>query len=248
MSYPVYGPGTVIITRTDIPGCTPINCGNAQEFSLDESAEEKALFGGGKYSLANATGTVKASGKIKSAEFSGIAVNSMFYGGTFTTGKLVMAVKEAITVPAVAPYTVSPANAANFDTDLGILYAETGLPFALSTVAPVKGSYEVSEAGEYTFAAADAGAQLLVTYAWKNAASGQSMTVMNTPIGTNPTFQIDYFSEFEGQIYYARVWKATCSKLARAHKLTDYMMPELDFSYGADKAGRVVTFSSDEVS
>jgi hypothetical protein len=74
---------------------------------------------------------------------------------------------EAQTITSTAPYTVTAA--APFGpwlTDGGVVYATTGVAFTQVTASPTAGQYAVVSAapGEYAFAAADAGAAVLVTY------------------------------------------------------------------------------------
>jgi len=259
MALAVFGPGSLYVTRNDIPNQTPINVGYCNEFSYDESAESKALYGSLQYALAEARGTIKATGKIKAAKLSGIALNAVFHGQSFAAGSLVMSQTELGTLLTNA---VTVANAAHFDTDLGIIYASgasAGLPFqkmppATPQATLTVGQYTVA-AGVYTFSTADqtaqaaAGATPLVgiTYVFTSTA-GQSLTVMNTPIGTTPTFQIDYATTDNGQAYYGRFFACVSTKLSKAFKLSDFMMPEIDFGFFANAAGQVYKAGYSEVS
>lgn len=242
-----FGPGSVYVTRTDIANATPYNIGFAQEFSYDESAETKQGFGQKQYPIFVANSTVKTSGKIKALAVSALALNAVFLGGVLSAGMIRIAEAEAAAVPASTPYTVTVANSANFDTDLGVLYAATGLPFAKVASSPAAGQYSVS-AGVYTFAAADSGKAVLITYAYKAASIGQTLKVSNRSIGFTPTFQLDYVTVFQGMTYGIRMFKCVSNKLSRAHKLTDYMMPEVDFQYQANEAGDVYEMYMSEVS
>ncbi|MDB5405677.1 MAG: hypothetical protein JWL84_589 [Rhodospirillales bacterium] len=246
MALAVFGPGAVYLTRTDIANGTPINIGFAQEFSIDASYNTKQLFGQNQYPLDSARGEAKTSGKIKAALVSGLAINAAFFGQTFTTGSLLMAIAEPGTVPAMTTYTVTVTHSANYDADLGVIYSATGLPFTKVASGPTVGQYSVA-AGVYTFAAADASAAVLITYAY-TATGGQKLIVGNQPIGTTPTFQLDYATSHKGLTYYIRVFQAISSKFTQQFKLSDYMIPELDFEYFANAAGNVVELSFSEVS
>lgn len=310
----VFGPGSMYVKRIDIANQTPVNIGYAQEFSYDESAESKELYGTDQYPLVVARGTIKATGKAKAATVSGLALNAVFNGQNFSTGQLLMAQGEAQTVPtavthptsgdtpsgAVLPFasttgvavgmsvsglnipvntfvlsfvvntsvtltnvvagdvpsttvitfgpSVAVANAAHFDTDLGVVYAATNLPLMLVTGSPTVGQYAVTATGEYSFNTADEGLGVLVTYAYTSSTGGQTITVMNTPIGTTPVFQIDYSTSLYGNPYYVRFFACVSNKLARAHKLTDFMMPEVDFGFFALASGKVYEISYPQVS
>lgn len=239
----VFGPGILIITQLGVANPTPVNIGYAQEFSYDEAGDTKSLHGQNQYPLVSARGTIKATGKIKAATLSGLALNAAFNGQSFVNGQLIMQYGEADTVPA-SPYVlnVSPPGGGTFDADLGILYAATGLPFKKVASAPAIGQYAESGAA-YTFNASDSGAPILASYAYDTGAGGQTLTVQNTPIGNSPFFQLDYSSVLNGQPYYIRFFSCIASKLTRAHKLTDFVMPEIDFDFFANAAGKVYEVS-----
>lgn len=246
----IFGPGSLYVTRNDNAGPnTPVNVGYAQEFSYDESSETKDLYGTDQYPLVIARGTIKATGKIKAATVSGLALNAVFNGQSFSTGQLSMAQLVPGTVP-TTPYQITPTvpGSGTFDTDLGVLYAATNLPLQKVTSMPATGQYSVSAGGVYTFAAGDVGAAVLITFAYTTSGSGQTLTVFNTPIGTTPSFQIDYVSSLYGKLYYVRMFAAVSTKLTRAHKLTDFMMPEIDFGFFANAGGKVYEVSYPEVS
>jgi hypothetical protein len=244
MPFAVFGPGTVYVQRTDIANATPVNVGYANEFSIDESSTTKSLYGENQYPLVTARGTVKTTGKLKAAMISGIALD-VYHGQGLTTGQLLVAVREAGTVPASTTYTVTVANSATFDTDLGVVYASNNLPFAKVASGPTIGQYSVA-AGVYTFAAADASVAVGISYA-STATGGQKKIVTNKKIGTTPTFQLDYATSLNGNPYVVRLFQVIASKLTQQFKLEDFMMPELDFEYFANAAGQVYEVSYPQV-
>ena len=107
-----YGPGVIIITRTDIPNQTPINVGFANEFSLDESGDVSNNFGQFSSPLDVARGECKYTGKMKAARISGLALNAAFHGETLTAGSISMQSGELETVPAATSLNASAATAA----------------------------------------------------------------------------------------------------------------------------------------
>lgn len=311
-----FGPGSLYVTRTDIPNQTPVNVGYAQEFSYDFAGDTKEAYGQNQLPLMAARGTTKVTGKLKSAIVSGLAWNALFFGQSFTAGSTLMNLGELFTLAAISPQTISsitsvsttatlttavahglapgasvtitgttPAaysgtfvvltvpttttftyttltapggaatvmgtytvsstsytvlNAATFGSDLGVVYALTSGPLTKVASAPAKGQYAVNATtGTYTLAAADVGAQLAFSYSNTNSTLGQTLVINNTPIGTNPTFQLDYATITNGQTYYARFYQGIGSKLSIAHKLTDYAMPETDFSLFCNAANQL---------
>lgn len=254
MSFAVFGPGSVYVTRNDIANGTPINIGYANEFSYDEAGETKSLYGQNQYPLDSARGTIKSTGKIKAAQVSATALNAVFHGLTLASGSLLLSQVEAGTI---ATDTVTVSNSAKFDTDLGVVYiagANAGQPLIQVASAPTVGQYSVA-AGVYTFSAADQTTQtglgstplVGISYAY-TATAGQSKTVTNQAIGTSPTFQLDYATVHEGITYYVRFYKCIASKLSSAFKLTDFMMPEVDFEFFANAAGNVYKVTTGIVS
>lgn len=244
----VFGPGSLYVTRNDIANQTPINIGYIQEFTYDEAGETKELYGENQYPLVIARGTIKATGKMKAAMVSGIALASVFTGQALVAGQLQMARGEPHTIPGT-PYqvTVTPPSSGVFDTDLGVIYTATGLPLALVASGPATGQYAVTAGGQYTFAAADTTLGVKITYAYTTT-GGEHQIIANTPIGTTPSFQIDYVSSLYNKPYYVRFYNCVSTKLARSHKLTDFMMPEIDFGFFQNAAGNVYEVSYPEVS
>jgi hypothetical protein len=245
MSVPaaIFGPGIAIVTRTDVTPSPAVNIGYAQELSLDFAGSTKQLFGQNQFPLVAARSTVKVSGKMKAATLSGIAMNNIFFGSSFTPASgFAWNINEAHSVPASSSYTVTVTNSAQFDADLGVTYAVSGLPLQRVTSVTAAGQYSVS-AGVYTFDVADASAALLFTYTSTiTTATSQKLIVTNQPIGFTPTFQLDYYTSLSqptAEPYAVRVFNCVAAKLSMGFKLEDFMMPEFDFDVFANPAGQV---------
>jgi hypothetical protein len=254
MSTPLaaFGPGILIVTRTDIANAPAVNVGYAQTFSLDTAATNKELYGQNKFPLVVAQGTVKVTGKITAAVISGIAWNSAFYGQAFTPGGFQWNIGEAHSVPAVSTYTVVVTNGATFDADLGVTYSLTSLPLQRVTAgAEAVGKYSVNAvSGTYTFAVADASAALLFTYT-STVTTGQSMIVTNQQIGNTPTFKLDYYTNLNqptSKPFAIRVFACVGTKMSLATKLEDFIMPDIEFGSFADNSNRVYEYVFPEVS
>src|SRR6266446_139491 len=80
--FAAFGPGILIVSRTDTAVPLAINVGYAQELTLDATGTTKQLYGQSQFPLLAARGTIKATGKWKAAVISGIAWNAAFYGNT----------------------------------------------------------------------------------------------------------------------------------------------------------------------
>lgn len=246
MSVPfgAFGPGIAIVTRTDVSPSPAVNIGYAQEFSFDFAGTTKQLFGQNQFPLLAARSTIKVTGKLKAATISGIAANNIFFGSTFTPASgFIWNTAEAHTVPAPSgPYTVTTTNAANFDADLGVTYAATGLPLQRVSSVSAAGQYSVS-AGVYTFFSADASAAVLITYTSTiTTATSQKLIVTNQPIGTTPTFQLDYYTNLNqpsSTPFALRIFSCVASKYTLPFKLEDFAMPEFDFDVFANASGQI---------
>lgn len=258
MSVPVaaFGPGVAIVTRTDIANGPPVNVGYVNEMSIDFSGTIKELYGQNQYPLVQARGTIKATGKWKAAVLSGIAWNNVFFGQTFATGGIDWDIGEAQTIPAT-PFKVTVTDSATFDADLGVTYAATGLPAQqVAGGAEVAGkSYSVVQTGGgkgvYTFAAGDTGLGVKITYSKTLSGAQQTMNIVNTLIGTTPTFQLDYYTNLNQpskKPFIVRIFGAIAAKVALAAKLEDYIMPEFDFGLFANNTGQVANLYFPEVS
>lgn len=241
-----FGPGVIVAQRTDVANATPVNIGYAQEFTMDFSATIKDLYGQNQYPLDAARGTVKVTGKIKAAVLSGIAWNTVFFGNSFTTGGIKWNYNEAATIPAT-PFQVTVVNTATFDKDLGVTYALSGLPLTKVASAPATGQYAVSGSGVYTFAAADTGLGVLITYT-STVVTGQQMNISNNLLGASPNFQLDYYTTRSGKAFVARFNQCQAAKIALAAKLEDFMMPEFDIQMFADSTGSLGKLIFPEIS
>ena len=243
-----FGPGVVIITRTDTATPLAINIGSAQEFSLSVKGNTKALYGTNQFALAVARGTIKVTGKIKAALLSGLAWNSCFFGNSFTAGFDHYYLNEAHTV---ASTTQTVTNATGGIIDLGVTYASTGLPLQRVASVSAAGSYSVVQStGVYTFNASDEVA-LNFNYSNFSSASGQQLNVTNQQIGVNPTFQLDYYTNLNqpsSKPFGVRLFSCVASDLSIASKLEDFIMPEIDFEVFANNANQVMNIDFPEIS
>lgn len=233
-----FGSGVLFGTRTDVANSTPIRFGALQDVAIDFTFTLKELHGQYQFPLAVGRGTGKISGKAKFAQINGLTLNSLFFGQSLATGQTLTSLTEAQSVPASTPFTVSVANSATFAGDLGIAYAATGLPLTKVASAPIQGQYAVS-AGVYTFAAADAGAAVLISYTYTQASAGTTASISNQLMGSAPTFQANFFEVFNGKQVNLQLNQCVGQKLTLSTKQEDFTIPEFDFMAFADAAGNI---------
>ena len=220
---------------------TPRKFATMQDVQFDLQFTTKQLYGQNQVALDIRRGQAKFTGKAKFAQISGSMLNDLFFSQTATTGLLLSAVGEAGTVSAT-PFTVTVANSATFDTDLGVVYAATGEPLIRVASAPTQGQYSVA-AGVYTFNSADTGVSVLIDYLYTAATGGTKVALSNQSMGTTPTFMGVFSTTASGKNVTLKLNLCTSSKLSLQTKIEDYTIPELDFEVMADAANNIGTLS-----
>lgn len=231
----LYGIGTAA-------NSSPRKFATLQDTSFDFTFAVKELYGQQNLPVDVRRGEGKLTGKAKFGKISGGMLNDLFFGQTASTGLLLSSIGEAWSIPAATPYTVTVANSVNFDTDLGVTYAATGLPFTKVASAPIAGQYSEA-AGVYTFAAADAGTAVLVDYLYTATTGGTKITLSNQVMGTTPTFMGVFTTNVSGKIATLKLNLCTSSKLSFATKTEDYMIPEMDINIMADASNNIGVIS-----
>jgi hypothetical protein len=250
-----FGAGALWGNRTDVTGSGigPDQFGILQDVQIDWDWTTKELWGQFQFPLDIARGQGKITGRAKFARIFGAIYGDLFFGQTPAAGQLTVSENEAATVPATTPYTVTVANAADYADDLGVYYASgsnAGSRFTRVTTPSAAGQYSVNlTTGIYTFAAADAGAALLVSYLY-TASAGRKVVLTNQLIGTTPTFKATFYTTKTTQGVPAGLSlvlnACTATKLSLPTKIDDYEIQEFDFSAFADAAGAVGTLSVNE--
>ena len=250
-----FGAGALWGNRTDVTGSGigPDQFGILQDVQIDWDWTTRELWGQFQFPVDIARGQGKIIGRAKFARIFGAIYGDLFFGQVPAAGQLTVAENEAASVPATTPYTVTVANAADYADDLGVYYASGGNAggrFTRVTTPSAAGQYAVNLAtGIYTFAAADAGAALLVSYLY-TAVSGRKLVLSNQLIGTTPTFKATFYTTKTTQGTAAGLSlvlnACTATKLSLPTKIDDYEIQEFDFSAFADAAGAIGTLSVNE--
>jgi hypothetical protein len=225
-------------------GGSPLRFGALQDCQIDSSFDLKELYATGSYPIAFGRGKAKVEIKAKLALISGPLFNAIYFGGTLTSGQILVAESELHSVPATTTYTVTVGNAATFLGDQGVIYAATGLPLTqVAAGSEALGKYSVA-AGVYTFSAADAGTGIAISYAY-SATTGWTLALGNTRMGPAPSFSILFSQPYGSLQATLQYYNCAASKLSLPSKLDDWTIPEIDFAVGANAAGNVgqVSFS-----
>jgi hypothetical protein len=226
-----------------IPGgasATPVQVGTLKDVSFDISLSMKSLIGNQQYPVALGRGAGKISGKAKSAQLNGALISQLLPGSSLATGSTTAAIGESAVVPASTPYTVTVVNSAKFGADLGVIDLTTGLALACVATGPTTGQYSVA-AGVYTFAAADTGHQLAISYSYTQT-TGKTVAYTNQLMGVGTTFQMAMFNQFNGKSFGLKLFAVSSSKLSLALKNEDFTEQDIDFEAAADSLNRVAEF------
>jgi hypothetical protein len=102
--------------------------------------------------------------RISSGSSSAIPWSSLPLVITYAAGYAEKPVEQHTVPVAPGPYAITVDNSAEFELDCGVTYAGGAALVAVAS-GPAPGQYSVA-AGEYTFNAADAGAEVVITYAF----------------------------------------------------------------------------------
>jgi hypothetical protein len=218
---------------------TPVLLGTLQECSIDISFSIKELYGQNQFPVAIGRGPGKVDAKAKTAEFSALALNSIFTGLTSSAGGLTVATSESGTVPST-PYQVTVTNAATFVDDLGVVFSTTAVRLTRVASAPAAGQYSVVVAtGVYTFNSTDTAKGVLISYSYTQA-SGQTNTIVtNQAMGSAPTFMAVLSNPYQGSNLVLKLYSCVSTKLSMGFKNEDFSVPEFGFQAFANAAGQV---------
>ncbi len=224
-----------------IANLTPLKFGEVQDVGIDISRDVKLLYGQLQMPAAVGGGKMKIDVKAKFARIAGRVFSDLFFGQAMTGGTLTGVQNDTTgaTIPAT-PFTVTvvPPSAGVWSRDLGVVDSN-GVSYVRVASAPTTGQYSVA-AGVYTFAAADTGKQVFISYAYTATAAGaKSMTLQSLPMGYVPTFGMDLALTFGGKQMNWRFPNCVASKLSVDPKQDDFTENSLDISVFADAAGIV---------
>lgn len=238
---PQYVFGTGELYTIPVAGGVARRFGALQDVSVDFSSDIKQLFGQYQFPLDVARGKTKIEGTAKTGEVDVEAFNSFYFGQTVVAGQTLRVPAEAQAVPASpGPYTVTADEAATFQQDLGVVYAATGVAFVRVTSAPTVGQYSVNEStGVYTFAAADEGEAVLLSYLYDDAATGERLDIGNPLMGSTPKFRLVLSQEYGGKTFTLIFFSCTAGKLSLPLKQDDYLIGDLSFQAQANDQNRI---------
>ncbi len=250
----VFGTGQLIGTPlTDATGAaitnpSPIQLGTLQDLTADISSEIKTLYGSHQYPVAAGRGKGKASLTAKFATINAGLFNAFVFGQTFTSGSFGSYVDSVGSAIPATPFTitVAPPGSGTYGYDLGV-QSGAGVPYTRVASGPTAGQYSVNTTtGVYTFAAADTGKTVFVSYNYALSGAGQKLTVANLPMGYAPFLQIDQSVSYQGKALTIRWPQVMAGGLKFDFKNDDFSVPDMSFEAFADASGNICYLSASE--
>jgi hypothetical protein len=224
-----------VATTAGVSNPTPVKFGILQEGSIEFDGTNKELYGNQQFPQDVARGAIKVMGKSKLAQiYSGMF--NLFFGQTITTGAGVGVISgESDTVPGTSTYTITVAQAATFQTDLGVVYAATGIPLTRVASVSTAGQYSVNTStGVYTFNSSDASAAVSISYEYGLTSGVNEIILTNQLMGNSPTFMAILACSYKGNFMNVHLNQAISEKLTIPTKNTDYTILEFDFQAYCD--------------
>lgn len=246
-----FGSGALWGERTDVEigstgGSGARQFGVLQDIKIDFDWTEKPLYGQSQFPVAIGRGMAKITGACKFAQIFGNLYSDIFFGLTPATGQFLITQSEPQTVPG-SPYSVTVTNAANYNDDLGVVYAATGKRLNRVAAPAAAGQYSVNYAtGVYTFSSADTGLAMLVSYAYNSSAAGTKTTITNQLMGVLPTFKATFYDQYQANQIGLRLNACAATKLSIPTVLDNWTIDELSFSAFADASGTIGILSTVE--
>lgn len=182
-----FGAGMGIIVP---PGANPtgIRLATLRNVSVKFSTEYKDLEGEDDVAIDSGVASRKCAITAQTAEWRLEALVA-FFAGTLTAGRTIPVKDEGFTIPST-PFQVTVANPTGF-VDGTVRNLTTGRFMTRVASAPATGQYSVSVGGVYTFAAADTGNSVLISYFYTSA-TGAQVDVLARPsaIATLPKLYV----------------------------------------------------------
>lgn len=256
-SYIQFGSGRLFLNATggNLPANpTPMQALTIQDVQIDIAGDLKELKGASQFPDDVATGDKKGTGKFAVGRKDLQLFNQIFSADIVATGGTSV-YPNFSAVPTSNAVTITPPGSGTFETDLGVTYAGSGLALVKVASTPAVGQYSVS-AGVYTFAAGDAAAAagVVISYAY-TLTTGNTYQINNQPLGYGPQvemFLVDTYQPKNVGTSSAPIWEynvihlyaAKINKITLGNKRADYSIPEVDFAYFQNSAGKVIEMFS----
>ena len=214
----------------------PVQFGTIQDTNVEFNQKLEKLMGQNKLPDDVAPSDMEIKGKSGFGRIDVNIYNALFFGETITTGIAITQSNEAHAIPATTPFTVTiaPPNSGTFSKDLGVRFAATQQGFERVASGPITGQYSQA-AGVYTFAAADEGVAVQISYEY-TITTGQTLTVNNHIQGYGPVFELYLAQPYQGSNG-LHLHACRASKMSAPMKRNGYLISDFEFEAFPDAAG-----------
>ncbi len=170
--------------------------GGLSDVKVKLTQKKIALPGATVFTEDFAAGPAEITGSCKFRAWGAGTYAAVISGAASATGSKVGVFEETATIP-TTPFIVTVANGANFFEDLGVYNATTGLYMLPVASGPTTGQYAVNATtGAYTFASADAGNPVRISYSYTASAVGKTVTYTNAMQGQATKFILTGFNAY----------------------------------------------------
>jgi hypothetical protein len=237
---PTFGAGR-FYGINNVSNPTPARTYVQQDMSIDFKQATKELFGEKKFAVAVAAGEMSVTGKVTMGSPNVRMLGDFLFNTSGSTGQIIAADKEAGTVPGVSTYIVTVTNSATWTTDLGVMKAD-GTVYVRVASGPAAGQYSVA-AGVYTFAAADANANVLISYLYTSASNGEKLALSNSLQGPAGAFTAVMAFLYGTQQDVLTLNNAIATDASFATKQGDFDKPSFGFMAATDSSDNLGTFA-----
>lgn len=225
---------------------TIVKVGEVQSEGLEFTRDVKKLYGQDSSPMEAGGGKEEYKFKLQWARINGRMFNDFYFGtSTMAAGTANAIAEDVAGTVGGTPYQITPTvpNSGTWSKDLGVVDASTGLAMTRVASAPAAGQYSVA-AGVYTFAAADTGKGVLISFGYTyTSALAKAITISSRKMGTIPYFGLDLSLPFNAKNEIWRFPKCFASKLALSPKQDDFQMFDMDVEALADPVSKLVGYA-----
>jgi len=235
MAAPLFGVGALTITPSGA-NPTPSRIGIVKDVSVSFKGTSVKLWGEEAFPEDVAIGQREISGKGKFASVSARTIAAMLSTGAApATGSRIQILDETGTVP-TTPFQITVAQSAKFSENIGVVYANTGLPLTVGSTATAQGVYAVS-AGVYTFHTADQGSAVLLSYTYAEGAIGLTVNKANQAMGAATVFGLNLGQTYKGKNWLLRLPNIVIPSFDLAFKSDGHVEEDFEFEAYQDATG-----------
>jgi hypothetical protein len=251
-----FGPGVMYGERVDQQGSGigPRQFGLMQDVDITFAFTNKDLYGQNQFPAAIARGQGKVTGKAKLAQINVLLYSDLFFGLGTSPGTVTVSQDESVTIPTLAPFSITVANASSFDTDLGVWLDYNGARFNRVTTPVNVTDYSISPGGVYNFSAAAEGLLVHISYAYGTpVTSGSTILITNQVQGYTPAWQCTIFQKISPTVpggpnaslpWSLGLYACVSNSLSFPTAQDNWTLNSFDFSAFANASGNIGFYSA----